>query len=375
MNNHSVAIITFHLWINGNLNYGATLQAFALARVVAEMGFPVQLIDYIPEPLPANDIFRSVYRRIFRWKVSRRIPGAKRKGFEEFLRTHGYLSRNRYASLEALRANPPEADIYLAGSDQIWNTQIFHGELYRAYFLDFGDPKARISYASSFGSANNEKKYDVEIGNLLSEFSHLAVRESSGAEIVKRLLPGTQRVETVIDPTLLLEDYTPFVRSVDVQGCLLAYLFHPSETEVDALKKTARNLGLIPAVISDVSSAVFEGCRIIPCNSPAEWLGAFRGASAVVTNSFHGTVFSILFEKPFVSLLSDEQGVANRNTRVLNLASKLGVEPQLLNQYDPELWTGRLQAPINWETVRSLLIEERSRSKEYLVRALTELKN
>lgn len=367
----SVAIITFHSWINGNLNYGATLQAYALTEVVSRLGHPVELIDYIPENVPAGNPLKEVYRRLFRYFLSRRIPSAKRRGYAGFLRRHGRLGPVCYRSFQALEAKPPQAEIYLVGSDQVWNTDIFHGALYPAFFLGFGSPQKRVAYASSFGSHEVDPVHRERIAELLAAFDSIAVREASGQELVHELLgKAAPAVETVLDPTLLLEDYAPVIEPMETDGMLLAYLFYPGEDELRCLRETAAAMGLQPALIADAPRPEFAGVRTVCCNSPAQWLGALHGAAGVVTNSFHGTVFSTLFEKPFVSLLGQASGIANRNTRSQNLAALLGITDHLTVERSSSLWKKLLEQQPDWPKVRDKLALARRHSMNYLTQAL-----
>jgi len=366
----TVAIVTFHSWINGNLNYGATLQAYALALVIRKAGHPVEVVDYRPEVVPVDGAGKRLYRKLFRFRISRKVPRGKRRGFERFLRESGMLGATRYASLQQLRNNPPSAEIYLAGSDQVWNPGIFHNTLFPAFFLDFGNPGRRVSYASSFGSCQAGQGFEGEMARLLSRFSAISVREESGARIVKRLLGENAKVSTVLDPTLLVDDFSEIAELVGSEGTLLAYLFGASEHEVTLLRETAAKMGLEPAIIGDPGMGNWAGCRTISCDSPSQWVGAMLGAEGIVTNSFHGTVFSILFRKPFVSVAGSATGAANRNTRVIDLTSRLGVEEQLTKEWDVAHWVEVLGQPIDWGEVHGHLAKERAASLEYLGHAL-----
>ncbi len=371
VNNPSVAIITFHWWINGNLNYGATLQAVALAAVIEQMGRSVELINYIPEIIPTEGKLKTLYRHWFRKRITNKVPAEKRQGFETFLQQYGRMGKREYTSLNELRAHPPKADIYISGSDQIWNTDIFHDCLFPAFFLDFGSPKKRVAYASSFGSGEVSVKHTAQISRMLSKYSAIAVREKSGAEIAERLVKNTVPVRTVLDPTLLLENYNELLTPMETKGRLLAYLFYPGEEEINLLKTVADEIGMLPAIIGDAGQPDYDGIEKIICNSPAEWMGAIKSAGAVVTNSFHGTAFSIMFKRPFVSLLSADSGQTNRNTRVQNLAAKLDLEDQLTEKRDAKLWQQKLETSIYWQSVHGRLGVARADSMAYLADALT----
>ncbi|MDF7826686.1 polysaccharide pyruvyl transferase family protein [Pontiellaceae bacterium B12227] len=367
----SVAVITFHSWINGNLNYGASLQAYALCKAVNQLGHSVELIDYIPEVIGTESKLKNIYRRIFRFFISRKVPRNKRIGFQDFINKYCFLGKRKYRSLDALVHNPPAAEVYVSGSDQVWNTRIFHGSLFPAFFLGFGPAsKKRVSYASSFGTHAPDLRLKSEISNLLKQFSAIAVRENSGIEVVETMLGDETSVTSVLDPTLLLQDYEDISESMNTEGMLLAYLFKPTEEDIELLRQTAKRLLLKPSLIWDNRMEEFKGIELIECNSPSQWLGAMKNADSIITNSFHGTVFSVLFEHPFVSLLGHDKEVANRNTRVLDLVSKLGVENNSTVQRDVDVWLNVLKQPISWSEVNERLSRERDISLKYLQGAI-----
>ncbi len=380
MNNHkkeseesarSVAVITFHSWINGNLNYGANLQAYALCKAIKQLGHPVELIDYVPEIISSGSKLKDVYRRAFRTFISWKVPKDKRNGFRDFTRKYCFLSERKYRNLNELNQNPPAADVYMSGSDQVWNTNIFHGALFPAFFLGFGPAsKKRVSYASSFGTHEPDLSLKSEIIDLLKQFSSIAVRENSGVDVIHNMLGDDTDVSAVLDPTFLLQDYEDVMEPMDTQGMLLAYLFKPTEEDVECLRQTADKLSLKPALIWDERMARFLGIELVECHSPAQWLGAIKNADAMVTNSFHGTVFSILFQHSFVSLLSNDKNVANRNTRVLDLSAKLGVKKNVTASRDLDSWLAILKEPVSWTEVGQNLSNEREDSLAYLRSAI-----
>ncbi|MDF7799408.1 polysaccharide pyruvyl transferase family protein [Pontiellaceae bacterium B1224] len=367
----TVAIITFHSWINGNLNYGATLQAYALCKAVEGMGHSVELIDYVPEVIHAGSLPKTVYRKLFRSAISYKLPRAKREGFKAFLKNNCHLGEKQYRSLQALRDEPPRSEVYMVGSDQVWNTRIFHGTLYPAFFLDFGpENKRRVSYASSFGTQEPDVEHKDQMGALLRCFSAVSVREKSGVKIAEDLMGNSTDIISVLDPTLLLEDYAPIAKSMGTEGTLLAYLFDPTQEEIATLRETAKKLSVEPSLIWDERLPRFEGIKLVECHSPADWVGAMKGAEAVVTNSFHGTVFSILFQHPFVSLLAESKGVENRNTRLTDLAEKLGLDEQLTLRSDDDTWRELLSRKIDWKMVGGKLSAERKASLAFLHHAI-----
>ncbi len=367
----SVAVITFHSWINGNLNYGASLQAYALCKAIDQLGHPVELIDYIPEVIRGKSKLKNFYRSIFRFFIACKVPRNKRRGFCDFMKKYCFLGTRTYRSLDALVQHPPAADVYLSGSDQVWNTRIFHGILFPAFFLGFGAvSKKRVSYASSFGTHEPDLRLKSQIGALLTPFSSIAVREKSGVDVIEKMLGDQVAVSSVLDPTLLLQDYEEILEPMNTTGMLLAYLFKPTDEDIALLKQTASKLSLKPGLIWDKRMHRFNAVELVECNSPSQWLGAMKHADSIITNSFHGTVFSILFEHSFVSLLADDKEAANRNTRVLDLLAKLGVKDKTTVLRDVDTWLTILEQPPSWPHVNEKLSKERKISLAYLQGAI-----
>ena len=188
-----VGVITCHKVYN----YGASLQSYALQHYLKKQGIKVYLINYLP------DTFRSKYNLFFvredRRKIIKKFPILKllmplsnrqmlitwgrKRAFNEFDTKYIELSPLSYSSINELRKNPPVADIYIAGSDQVWNTDMNNGRD-ASYFLDFGDERVkRISYAASFGISNIKEEYKTPIKEWLKRFEAISVREKTGLNI------------------------------------------------------------------------------------------------------------------------------------------------------------------------------------------------
>lgn len=185
-------------------------------------------------------------------------------------------------------------DLFIAGSDQIWNFAITRGDT--AFLLDFvTDPQKKSSYAASFGFDYIDEAAKPVFARLLPQFTHLSVREQSGARLVKQITG--KDVPVVLDPTLLLprEHWAAFAAQVPSKGYVLLYLMNENDKIISFAKNLARQKGL---PIRCLSSNKLKG---IPCvgGTPEEFVGYFQNAACVVTNSFHGLAFSINLHKEF----------------------------------------------------------------------------
>jgi len=324
---------------------GAVLQAYALCRTLRGMEHDVSLVQYpatnsSKQRLQLNS--RSVYAMLTR--VAKR-----RKGYATFVSEYCPQTMLAYETFADLSRNPPEADAYICGSDQIWNPKLTGGEPGPAYFLAYGDPSIRrISYAASFGGATLSVDHRRGIEGYLEIFDHLSVREEGGKQLVKEL--AGRDAEVVLDPTLLMDDWSSIAQPLrKPNSYVLLYQLQKSPEVYAAATAVSRKLGK-PLLHMDASLAFWTrpGKCVRPV-SPREWIGLFQNAAAVVTNSFHGTVFSIMFQRPFhsVSLTGDK---AARADRMRDLCSRLGLQDRFVSEDKPLRWDD-----VDWVGVGSTL--------------------
>ena len=268
-----------------------------------------------------------------------------------------------FRSLSELESDCPIADIYIAGSDQVWNT---YGEDYRtvseqikAYLLSFATDSARkISCGASFGKSALDLEFERLFKQKLSEFDFISCREKSGVEICKNL--GFENAVQQPDPTMLLssEEYKKIAGKslVPKNPYILLYLLgNDTDFSVRKLKKIAkeRNLDVVYVSANEMKKVNFHK-KIYPTVN--EWLGLYENASAVVTNSFHGTVFSIIFNKPFLSVHQSGK-FESQNTRIDSLLEDFGLKNRVFSGDFEKLFV-----PVNFEKVNKKLEEIRKKS-------------
>lgn len=296
----TVAIIT----CSNAANYGARLQCYALSRHLSDQGHKVAVIDYRPPYLDSKP--RLWYRpgaSVKQWaKLLLRFRCRQQEiqriaNFQKFSQNHIPLTKKIYHSIDELRADPPTADIYIAGSDQIWNP-IFPNGYDPAFFLDFGAPEAqRISYAASFGVDSIDDKAADFIRKQLLRFQRISVREKSGVKIVESLGLSAQQD---CDPVMLLSPQQ-WEEIIPTQKCPEDYLLvydQMGSKEIGACaKEIAQREGL--KIYSIGTRRFGYADRNFLTDGPEWWLWLVRNARMVVTNSYHGCVFAHLFDKPF----------------------------------------------------------------------------
>lgn len=293
-----IGILTFH-WAQ---NYGAVLQCYALKSKLEELGHQVYIIDRVPQ---YQGILRDVYHRVsFKhfwswWK------------FRHFNREYLIPKTRRYPTMEALALHfaSEKLDAVVVGSDQVWRW----GMMGYNYFLDFVDAKTtrKYAYAASFGLSHwtDNGLSTAQVARLLAEFSDISVRERSGVTLCKRIF-GVEATQ-VIDPTLLydadfyeerlLKDF-PRKKGIQVVSCILG---KENQEQCKKISRWADEHGLSYIELYHTSCTfpdlIQSEVRCLHL-SVQEWLEHIRSAEYVVTNSFHCTVFSILFRKKFVVL-------------------------------------------------------------------------
>lgn len=299
-------------------NYGGLLQNFALQKVLQKEKIHVKTINCLVVP-PLWRIFLSWIKTFFlllRGKRRSFVHGnhrRKRADFAEQFMQQFVVMTESYSklTLKLLKKNP--CDCIIVGSDQVWRPKYNYRieDMYLKFAGNF--PIKRIAYAASFGVDEWEytPKQTYECSKLAKKFDAISVREESGIKLCDDNLGVC--ATWVLDPTLLLkkEDYLEVCKDVpfSTEKILVAYVLDMSESVSELCKSVAKERGLVIKMLR----ADFGSVLSVP-----EWLAMFRDASYVVTDSFHGTIFSIIFGKDFKSIYNKKRGAA-RFESLLNL--------------------------------------------------------
>lgn len=287
-------------------NYGASLQAYALMRFLTENGNDVEIIDYQPEyltrkynykwvnpesPLSRNAITRTLYR--FMKYVQRQTTLKRKRSFDKFHNDYLKRTSKRYYTPQDLQEYPPEADTYIVGSDQVWNVFYETGRD-DSFFLSFVDAGKKIAYAASFSYLDLDDFQQKRIRKLLLSFSAIGVREYHGAQLLDKLnLESTW----VLDPVFLLskECWGNLVDKYESKDqYLLVYDFENNKEIKLFAEKYAEKHNLKIYSINDTYPCMYADKNFNDAG-PLEFLSLIQGCSAFVSNSFHGTAFSIMF--------------------------------------------------------------------------------
>lgn len=384
-----VGIIT--LWQSSD-NYGQQLQCWAMQQELIKLGHEPYLIRYDVEYRTRNNksplwkkvlkllLIYPVIKSLKRRKINEKeqlleVYNAKRneeRQFISFRKENFLLSDSIYSTLQELRDNPPEADAYIVGSDQVWAFTLDYYEN-RVMFLDFGDKKIkRIAYAPSFSMPSYPEKLKHVLKENLDRFDSLSVRELTGAKICNEIGCTAQ---VVVDPTMLLtsKDYSAIAEANTSGPYIYLYYLNISnseEVEWQQLHEFAQNNSL--KIIATPASGYMQGKELFDkveyqYATIPQWLGLINGARLVVTTSFHGVVFCIMHRTPFIYF--PLMGKYSRgNNRVIDLCKILGLSDHIWNESSS--FDSLLHKTINWENVQEKLERLKKGSIDYLKNAL-----
>lgn len=327
-----IGILTFHRFIN----YGGLLQAYALCRTLNELNTDTYVIDYTNEILE-NVGNSKIFCKHITWK--RRIKKLffarntkkKEESFHQFIQKNIKITKQTYTSIDELEKLNNEYDLFITGSDQVWNPKWPYEP---AYFLDFvKDNQKKVSYGASLGDRGIPEEKSKEYQKRLKTFWKIAVREQSDQKEIEKLIQ--KKPVITVDPVLLLskeqwEELIQETPQIQQPYCLIYTVNEPKQLIKQAKNYAQKNhLDLIYLNPSFFQCFRVNNGKKVKTATPQEFLKYFHDADAVFTNSFHGTVFSYLFEKNFYV---ETQSGERRNKRAADFLSLLELEPDQLQR-------------------------------------------
>lgn len=329
--NQKIGMITFH---RAN-NLGAALQAYALYTYLNDNICSTEIIDYYPNnAIPARN---TLLRRAIR--IAKKAVGGKEQKarYQRFAKFDTFINECRtsekvYYGDKEIEANPPKYDLIISGSDQILNTTLTGNS--RAYYLNFANTTSKISYASSFGRANVSETEIAYIKQYLKDFRTLSAREESAGRIIESLT--NHRVELVADPVFLLskEKWSSISEQAKADKYVFVYAMENTPWLVETIDWVRTQFCLPIKIVLGGSFQLNTDGEVDNCCGPREFLSYIKNAEYIVTNSFHGTAFSIIFEKKFICVAH-----SSKNTRLENLMKIIDSEDKQINsmhKYDTD---------------------------------------
>lgn len=339
-------------------NYGAMLQAYALWHYLESRGHEVEFIAHpfcTQKPIPLWKCFVSRHLKGVRNKLS----GIVHHAITEFAKS--YPKTRHFERYEELAELKDRYDAVIVGSDQMWNPKwCGRPNCIELLFLGFaGEKTLKASYAASFGTTHwSAESVALRTGELLRLFKGISVREESGVKVVEEL-SGRKDAVCLLDPTLLqkAEFYRSIAEKVHVENYIFKYMLGWSDSnEANETIAVVREAKGSLEIIDD--NVPVRGCLGLVCRvfgvkgkvSLPQWLGSIEQSQFVVTNSFHGTVFSILFHRPFVSLKIKGE-MSGMNERAATLLKTVGLEDRFLYADDAAGIKQAVASEIDWSSV------------------------
>lgn len=384
-----IGIITIYY---RNFNYGGLLQSYALTEFLNQQdGFQAEQISYSPPPRKKSfhenwDLIKGfsitslfeklgikldiLARTILKPDISNKF--VKRKQLCNDFRSK--ISHSAETAVKDLKALNDNYDVFISGSDQVWNPNTFRSP----YFLDFAaDNKKKIAFAASMGVNDLSVRQRKLLLPLIKRFDFISVREKKAKELLEKYIPGI-KVDAVSDPALLLDssDWNKIARSlIQDQKYIYAYFLGERQKNIRLAAKTAQMLNLPIAAVPYIYRRYngFDhrfGDITLYDAGPCEFLGLIKDAELILTDSFHAAVFSVIYKKPFFVYDRDREGDTNSmNSRLIDFLDDLGMAGRRISNKN-QLTKEKIAEAIDYKKVYSILEAKRKDTMEFLLKAL-----
>lgn len=371
-----VGIIT----INDYTNYGNRLQNYAVQEVLISLGCEVETVVNL---VKSKRSFTSAYPNIrdtklidvinkMKKKVYRKIPWTREHKLKKLLLdrktafknfTHENINETSFIITpeEIPESLSSSYDAFVVGSDQVWNPN--YGRTTHVDFLTFAPPHKRISYAASFGVSKIPDNQRNMYRDWLSKMEHISVREDAGAKIIEELIK--KKAEVIVDPTLMLSKSKwmsiakPIISKPKKPFLLTYFLGQVKPENIEIINSIAKSYDLDIVNMADIN----DKNRYVV--DPGEFLSYINSSEIFLIDSFHGAVFSILFEKPFY-IFDRIEKIPSTNSRIDTLLKKFELEVRRANNIQ-NLST---ILEVDFSHVKPILEEEREKTIKFLKNAL-----
>lgn len=364
-----VAVITMHRVYN----YGSVLQTYATQKLFEDKELECEIIDYISPFRAKKPLFLEYPPQLDGKRIKKlvyyimKVPSFVLKDitFGNFIKKYLNISSKQYITNKDLLDDPPQADIYITGSDQVWNSKYNHG-IDGSYYLNFVDDSVKkIAFVSSFGRDKLSEKEKIEVTPLLKRFDFISVRENNAVNILSDM--GIKSI-CLIDPTLQINknDWEKIAskRKIKEKYLLLFLLYNEDNGATEYAVKVAKHKHLKLAKLSWELKCPTGVNILFSHRNPQDFLSLFIHADYVVTNSFHGVAFSINFNRQFTFIPRSEF-----NGRIESLLKITGLTRRIINfsnDYDPSNYQ------IEYDGVNQILDSERNKAKDFIDKALAD---
>lgn len=376
----TVGIVTIH----SICNFGSLLQAYSIQKTVEELGYKPVIINYkypneyhqqeYKKKSPYSDFKINFAMRLklalySRTCMKRNMRIKHKLFFQE--RKRLLQETKQYPTKESIKANPPKYDIYVTGSDQVWNPRYMRGDY--TFFLDFVNDVPKVAFSASFGTTELTDLQKSQMRPLLNEYNSISLREPSGVRMLKEIC--SKDAECTCDPTLLLSgdewseifnNDEPLIKGEYILCYILTYTANPYPYATRLIKHIQKHLRKKVVVLDEIGRYWLDFRYIsLRCYGPREIINLFRNSSFIISSSFHGAAFSVNFQKDFYSLFPE--GV--NDERQESLLKHIGAENRFIRVGDslPSPSSFKID---NWNEINEKLNAYRDCSITYLKQAL-----
>lgn len=367
-------------WFTGN-NYGSTMQAYAMQTILKKLGHETEILAY--KPGKARNLILKVKNHSLKATVDYKInelylkikSGGKNASWNNMQLFDTF--RDRYmkfsdplSSADQLGLAAEAYDAFICGSDQIWSPFYFDP----TYALDFCPDQKKIAYAPSFGVTQIPERSKKRMAERIGHIPHISVREASGADLVRELIGKPARV--VADPVLLLsrQEWRAIAAEVpEEKPYILCYFLRKNERYHRFVQKLAGKYGLNIRLVPMVSGDFSRDYAIAEAVGPREWIGLIDNAQWVVTDSFHCTIFSIMFQKNFSTFRAfADHNKRSQNSRIDSLLEITGLKDRIVNE-DTCVHIHSITED-QWRTAQLAIGQYAEESLQWLVQSIKKVK-
>lgn len=379
MNSTKIGLVTLHT----GFNYGTLLQAYAMNNLIVECGYEPFMLWHRDGIVKGRDVtiaklfvmflrlirYPYVYKRtigVYLDGFSYDMPEETKKMFLDFSEKNFLINKMSFFKMKKV-SRKNEMKAVICGSDQIWNSDSLYVNPY--YFLRFAPKEKRVAYAPSFGKSEIPSYNYKILSKYLDAFKSISVREKSGCKIVEQLIG--KKCDVVLDPTLAVNPklWFNFVEKIKDDDYMLCYFLDEPKKEIiqllsciqDTLNLKIKYLPYDFVNYGDIKYKKYEYA------GPKEFLNLIYNAKIVFTDSFHATIFSILFKIPFYTIKRNHKKSSSQQTRILNLLEQLNLQNRYIDNNFVKL-ENFLEC--DFENVDNILEKLRKQSKEFLVNAI-----
>lgn len=359
------SIITLH----AVANYGSVLQTYATQKIFETFGFDTEIVDYRRKAIMNGSIKEILnnneYGLIHKIKLILLLPSIKKskKTLGAFLNKYINLSKECYHEDSDFENNKIYADVYCTGSDQVWNTG-WHNEIPKPFFLTYAPDNSRIiSFSASIGKEKLDEWEKIEFKKHLSRYDYISVREKSAVDILNDL--GILGCQHVLDPTLTVEPeiwHNLASDRVVNDRYVLIYQLSKNKSFGKYAKEFAKQKNLKLIRLCTRYDQCKEVGRGVVLPKVEEFLALFRDAEYVITDSFHATAFSLIFNKKFINIFPKLY-----SSRLESILHTVNLNDRKLTNYSD---FNIADKAIDYTKVNEILNSERAKTKSFLEKAL-----